>query len=70
MPSASPLIARGAVLATCAALAAGIASGCSTTQEKAEHQQAEARRILDQREKRQQRKKHEKSNQDGSKKSQ
>jgi hypothetical protein len=70
VPSVSPPITRGAVLATCAALAVGVASGCSTTQEKAEKQQAESRRILDQREKRQQRKKQEKSNQDGSKKSQ
>jgi hypothetical protein len=54
VPSASPRIARLAVLAIGAALLlAGAAAGCSTTQEKAAQHQAESRRILEAREKRQ-----------------
>lgn len=47
MPSVSPHIARLGVLATCGLLLLGAASGCSTTQEKAEVQQAQAKHILD-----------------------
>lgn len=56
MLSARPRPTRVAVAAISALFLVGAASGCSTTQEKAEKQQAEARRILDAREKRQQRK--------------
>jgi hypothetical protein len=61
VPSASHQIPRLAVLGACAALLGGVATGCSTTQEKAERQQAESKRILDARAKRQQAKKDEKS---------
>jgi hypothetical protein len=47
VPSASHHISRFAVLAACGLLLLGVASGCSTTQEKAEKQQAQARHILD-----------------------
>lgn len=47
---------RLAALGLCAVLAAGALAGCSTTQEKAAAQRAEAKRILDARAKRQQRK--------------
>jgi hypothetical protein len=46
VPSASPLIARGAVVASCLALLGAGAAGCSTTQEKAQHQAARAEHIL------------------------
>jgi hypothetical protein len=49
--SASRHMSRVGVLAVCGLLFAG----CSTTQEKAAHQQARAKRILEAREKRQQR---------------
>ena len=55
--SASRGKARPAVLVTCLALFAGVAAGCSTTQEKAEKQQARAEHILDARAQRQQAKK-------------
>jgi hypothetical protein len=61
VPSASRQIPRIAVLGACAALLGGVAAGCSTTQEKAERQQAESKRILDARAKRQQAKQSEKS---------
>jgi hypothetical protein len=57
VPSASRNPIRPLVLGACAALLAGAASGCSTTQEKAERQQAQAKHILDARAERQQRKK-------------
>ena len=47
MPSASRhSLARLAVLALCGLLLTGAAGGCSTTQEKAERQQARATHIL------------------------
>jgi len=52
VPSARPQIARAAALAACASLLAVGAAGCSTTQEKAERQQAESERILDARKER------------------
>lgn len=55
MRSASRQISRVGVLAVCGLLLAGSFGGCSTTQEKAAHQQARAERILEAREKRQQR---------------
>jgi hypothetical protein len=58
VPSVSRQIARLAVLGACAALLAGAAAGCSTTQEKAERQQAQAKHILDARAERQQKRKH------------
>jgi hypothetical protein len=48
-----------AVLALGGALAAGSLGGCSTTQEKAAAHRAESERILEAREKRQQKKRHE-----------
>ena len=57
MPSASPRIARLGVLAVSASLLAGAAYGCSTTQEKAERQQARSRHILEARAERQKEKK-------------
>lgn len=65
MPSASRHLIRLAALGACASLLAGAASGCSTTQEKAERQQAQAKHILDARADRQQKKKDEKANKDG-----
>lgn len=58
MPSVNRHLPRLAVLALCGALLAGAASGCSTTEEKAEIQQARAKHILEARAQRQ-RKKHE-----------
>ena len=46
MLSVSPILARGAVVASCLALLGAGAAGCSTTQEKAQHQQARAEHIL------------------------
>jgi hypothetical protein len=45
------------VLGTCFSLLAGAAAGCSTTQEKAERQQARAKHILGARAERQKQKK-------------
>ncbi len=60
-PSAKARIARCGALVACAALLAGAASGCSTTQEKAEAQQARATHILEARAERQKQKhKHDK----------
>jgi hypothetical protein len=47
VPSVSPHGGRLAVLGVCGLLLAGLASGCSTTQEKAEKQQAQAKHILE-----------------------
>ena len=55
MRSASRHISRVGVLAVFGLLLVGALAGCSTTQEKAAHQQARAKHILDAREKRQQR---------------
>jgi outer membrane protein assembly factor BamE (lipoprotein component of BamABCDE complex) len=63
VPSVSRQLSRLAVLAACAALLAGALAGCSTTQEKAARQQAESKRILDARAKRQERRKHERKTQ-------
>lgn len=60
MPSVSPNSARLGVLAACALLLTGAAAGCSTTQEKAEKQQAQAKHILEARAKRQEQNKHDK----------
>lgn len=49
---------RLAALSLCGLLLVGTASGCSTTQEKAERQQARAKHIIDARSERQ-RKRHE-----------
>jgi hypothetical protein len=57
VPSVSPPSARLGVLVVCALLLVGAASGCSTTQEKAEIQQARATHILDARAERQKEKK-------------
>lgn len=46
MPSASPPLARSAAVAACVCLLGAGAVGCSTTQEKAEVQQAKAAHIL------------------------
>jgi hypothetical protein len=46
-------MARVGVLAVCGLLLAGTLAGCSTTQEKAAHQQARAKHILEAREQRQ-----------------
>lgn len=54
-----------AVLTLSGVLVAGTLAGCSTTQEKAAAHQAEAERILEAREKRQQRKKNKKQQVDG-----
>lgn len=56
MPSVSPRISRLGVLAVSGLLLLGVASGCSTTQEKAEIQQAQAKHILDARAARQKQK--------------
>jgi hypothetical protein len=53
VPSVSPQLTRIGALAACAALLTGAAAGCSTTQEKAEKQQARAKHILDARAERQ-----------------
>ncbi len=65
MPSVSRHLLRLSALGACAAMLAGSAAGCSTTQEKAEKQQAQAKHILEARAVRQQKKKHEKANKDG-----
>lgn len=56
MPSVSRQIARLALVAVCAALLAGAAAGCSTTEQKAARQQARATHILAARAKRQKQK--------------
>jgi hypothetical protein len=56
VPSASRHIARLGLLAVCASLLAGAAAGCSTTQEKAEIQQARAKHILETRDERKRKK--------------
>jgi hypothetical protein len=53
VPSVSRHTTRLGVLAASASLLAGAAAGCSTTQEKAEHQQARAKHILEARAERQ-----------------
>jgi hypothetical protein len=61
VPSVSRQIARLGALGACSALLAGAAVGCSTTQEKAEKQQAQSRHILEARAERQkQKRKHDK----------
>lgn len=61
MPSVSRHSARFGVLAVCGLLLTGAATGCSTTQEKAEKQQAQSKRILEARAERQKQKhKHDK----------
>jgi hypothetical protein len=52
--------ARLGALAACGVLLLGAASGCSTTQEKAEKQQARSKQILDARAKRQAQRQHDK----------
>jgi hypothetical protein len=57
VPSASRTqLRRPAVLAVSGLLLIGAAAGCSTTQEKAEHQQARAKHILEARAERQKQK--------------
>ncbi len=56
MPSVSRHSARFGVLAVCGLLLTGAATGCSTTQEKAEKQQAQSKRILEARAARQKQK--------------
>jgi uncharacterized protein YaiL (DUF2058 family) len=56
VPSVSRQITRLVVLGACAALLAGAAAGCSTTQDKAKAQQAESKRFLEAREARRERK--------------
>jgi hypothetical protein len=58
VPSVSRHSTRLGVLGVCGLLLTGAAAGCSTTQEKAEIQQARAKHILDARAERQARKKH------------
>jgi hypothetical protein len=58
VPSVNRHSTRVALLALCGLLSVGAASGCSTTEEKAEHQQARAKHILEARAERQ-RQKHE-----------
>jgi hypothetical protein len=58
VPSASRHSIRLASFGASTVLLAGAFAGCSTTQEKAEHQQARAQHILDARAERQKRKKH------------
>jgi len=53
VPSVSRHLTRLAVPAACGLLLAGAAGGCSTTQEKAQLQQARAKHILDARAERQ-----------------
>jgi hypothetical protein len=53
--------ARFGALAVCGTLLLGAASGCSTTQEKAEKQQAQSKHILEARAKRQAQRKHDKN---------
>jgi hypothetical protein len=47
VPSVSRHISRLGALAACSLLLLGAASGCSTTQEKAEKQQAQSKHILE-----------------------
>ena len=72
MRSASRPALRAGLFAVCGLLLVGAASGCSTTQEKAARQQAQAKHILEARAARQKKKhKDDKSNpkrKDGSKK--
>ncbi len=56
MPSVSRHSARFGVLAACGLLLTGAAAGCSTTQEKAEKQQAQSKHILEARAERQKQK--------------
>ncbi len=56
MPSVSRHLPRAAALLACGLLLIGVASGCSTTQEKAERQQARATHILEARAERQKQK--------------
>lgn len=65
MPSVSRGYARVAVLATSVSLLAGVAAGCSTTQEKAEKQQARAEHILEARKERQAKKRRHKHGKSG-----
>ena len=58
MRSVSPYISRVGILAVCGLLLAGAFAGCSTTQEKAALQQAQSKRILEAREKRQKQRSH------------
>jgi hypothetical protein len=53
VPSASRQITRPGVVAVCGLLLLGAAAGCSTTQEKAEIHQAQAKHILEARDARQ-----------------
>jgi hypothetical protein len=53
VPSARRPLTRLAVAACCGSLLLGATTGCSTTQEKAAKHQAESKRILDERAKRQ-----------------
>ena len=65
MRSVSPYISRVGILAVCGLLLVGALAGCSTTQEKAALQQAQSKRILEAREKRQQQKQRSKSHDHG-----
>jgi hypothetical protein len=56
VPSVSRHNARFGVLAVCGLLLTGAAAGCSTTQEKAEKQQAQSKHILEARAERQKQK--------------
>jgi hypothetical protein len=56
VPSVSRHSARFGVLAVCGLLLTGAAAGCSTTQEKAEKQQAQSKHILEARAERQKQK--------------
>jgi hypothetical protein len=53
VPSASPHLSRLGLAVICGALLAALAGGCSTTQEKAQHQKVRAEHILEARAKRQ-----------------
>ena len=55
MPSASRHLARLALLAVCGLLLTGAVAGCTTTQEKAARKQAESKRILEARAKKEKR---------------
>jgi Ni/Co efflux regulator RcnB len=57
VPSVSHRLTRLGALVACAALLASAAAGCSTTQEKAERQQAQSKHILEARAERQKQKK-------------
>ena len=65
MLSASRGYARVAVLVTSVSLLAGVAAGCSTTQEKAEKQKARAEHILEARKQREEAKKAKKGGKSG-----